>query len=410
MAVRFARRTDWPRRENALAAARRRAAARADFVDLSISNPTRLDLVHPPERLAPLAFPAGLVYRAEPLGLLSARAAVAAWHRRRGLDVRPERVVLTASTSEAYAWLFRLLAEPDEAVLVPTPSYPLFDYLLALADLRSLPYRWAWDGSWHLDRDSVDAALAAGDARVLLDVAPNNPTGHVPSPEERRFLAERAAAAGLAVISDEVFADASPDPRAASWIGSGGPLSFSLHGLSKAAGLPQLKLAWIVVDGPEAEAEEAIARLELIADTYLSVATPVQLALPALLEAAEPWQASLRDRLDTNRARLAAACAGRPLSPRAAFGGWSAIVELPRTESDEDWALHLLEAGLAVQPGYLFELETEATIVISLLLEPRDFAVAVDRLIAAVEARLGDLVHGGEDEGGGLIGGLPAGE
>ncbi len=390
--TRFSARTAWPRAENPLAEAlaAHRAAGRP-LLDLTASNPTTAELPYDGAALrAALAGPEALTYAPDPLGLPSARAAVSRYYAARALAVDPAQVVLTASTSEAYTFLMRLLCGPGDRVLVPAPSYPLFDFLLDLADVERAPYRLGWDGAWFLDRASVEAAIDARTRAILL-VSPNNPTGTVLAEDDRRWLLALARAHDLALISDEVFADyADVGHRAASLLPGDAPaevLTFSLNGLSKIAGLPQLKLGWIVASGPPAEVAEARARLELIADTYLSVSTPVMAALPALLALAEPWQASLRARLAHNRRALAELTAGTALAPRRAQGGWSVVLDVPRTESDTTWCLRLLEEqGVLVHPGWFFDLESEGSLVLSVLPPERIFTEGVRRIVATLGA------------------------
>jgi aspartate/methionine/tyrosine aminotransferase len=353
--VRFSGRTPGDLQPNRLAAAV--AAARASgrpLIDLIETNPTAVDLDHSWAAIGEALAEAGAGrYRPDPRGLPAARAAVAAWYARRGVAVDAEQVVLTASTSEAYGFLFKLLCDPGEAVLVPRPSYPLFDHLAAAEAVATIPYR----------RGAVEAVLTAA-ARALIVVSPNNPTGAVLPAGELAELAALCAERGLALIGDEVFAD-SADGGAPSVAAVDGALAFALGGLSKTAGLPQLKLGWIAVAGPPALRDQALARLELIADTYLSVATPVQLALPRLLELAVPFQHAVRARIADNRARIAAALAGLPgarLAPAA--GGWSAIIDLPGGTDEESLATSLAaDDGVLVHPGWLFDLPGPSVVV-----------------------------------------------
>lgn len=368
-----------------MARARARAQARGAILDLTLSNPTEAALeIDRDAILDALASREGLRYRPAPAGEARAREAVAAYYARREITVDPSQIILTASTSEAYAFLFKLLLDPGDRVLVPEPSYPLFGFLLDLADVRGTPYWLAYDGAWHLDKSRLDARDPR--TRALLVVSPNNPTGTVLDLEERRALGD--ALGDRPVISDEVFADfAEVTHASASWIGAPDRLTFSLNGLSKSAGLPQLKLGWIVVGGPPELAREALARLELIADTYLSVATPVQLALPKILSLAEPWQAELRARLARNRACVERVLRGSPISVRRSQGGWSSMLDLPRTMTDEAWALRLLdEDQVLTHPGYFFDVEGGAVLVISLLLPTEVLEEGLTKLRRRVEA------------------------
>jgi aspartate/methionine/tyrosine aminotransferase len=395
VALPFSHRLAWDRPENALAMAERARRARGEAVlDLTVSNPTRVGLpdLGPRVRDA-LAASASGAYEPDPAGLASARAAIARELAAAGAPVAPERLLLTASSSESYAHLFKVLCDPGDAVLVPEPSYPLFEYLARLEGVEPVPYRLAWDGVWHVDLASLDAALAraAGRARALVVVNPNNPTGSFLKRAELPALAARCEAHGLAAISDEVFA-----PYAAGEDGTrvralaAEPAftarvpTFALGGLSKSCGLPQLKLGWIAVAGPPAAADAALARLALVADTYLSVGTPVQAAASRLLEIGRDARADIAARVAANRAALAAALP--PSSPCAALaseGGWSALVRVPATRTDEAWAEALLvEDGVLVHPGYFFELAGGAFLVLSLLPPPDVFAEGVRRLVA----------------------------
>jgi aspartate/methionine/tyrosine aminotransferase len=396
----------WEVPENALAALTGERVARGDVIDLTESNPTRVGLPYPDEALrTALARADASTYAPTPLGLPSARAAVAEAYARAGEVVDPADVILTASSSESYGFLFKLCCDPGDAVLVPEPSYPLFEYLARLEGVSPVPYRLAYDGVWHVDFASVADALARARAqgtrpRALVVVNPNNPTGSFLKRDELARLADVAGVADLAIISDEVFAGyptlptlptlpASPDPTRVTTVAiapemaTAGP-AFSLGGLSKACGLPQLKLGWIVVGGREAA--RARAALELIADTYLSVATPVQNALPALFTLGDTVRAAIAARVAENRATLAAALPpGGVCSLLPSEAGWSAIVRVPATRSDEAWAAGLLtEAGVLLHPGYFFDLRGGTFLVASLLPPVGLFAEATRRLLAHV--------------------------
>jgi aspartate/methionine/tyrosine aminotransferase len=366
-------RLDFSQPQNAIA--RALAARGAPYLDLTLSNPTLAGLPLP---LA--ALPPAPVYDPQPRGLPAAREAVATYH-----GASADRVVLTASTSEAYSWLFKLLCASGDEVLVPEPTYPLFGYLTALECVRAVPYALRWDGEWHLD---AAALRFSNRTRAVLVVSPGNPTGAYLKQEERAALAALCRERGCALISDEVFADfpAFPDARrATSAVRYHDVLAFSLSGLSKVAGLPQLKLGWIVAAGPGAG--EAVQRLELIADTYLSVGTPVQLAAPQLIAGRGVFQAALRDRLARNRAALAAVRpSGAPWDVLRAEGGWSEVLSVPRSRSEEEWVLVLLEAGVLVHPGYFFDFPAGAHLVLSLLPEPEAFRRAAAILAGVLGA------------------------
>jgi alanine-synthesizing transaminase len=388
----FSSRTRWDLTPNALSAlaADARRDGRALF-DLTETNPTRAGLAAPPAVPALLARPASLAYAPDPRGLLTARAAVADDFARRGHRVRPEHVVLTASTSEAYAFLFKLLCDAGDAVAVPRPSYPLFEYLARLEGASVATYPLRYDGEWHLLRGDVEAALTER-TRAVVVVSPNNPTGSYLKRSEADALLALCAERGLALVADEVFADfalRSDERRVTSVAGRDEALTFALGGLSKSCGLPQLKLAWTAVSGPAAARDEALARLEVIADTYLSVGTPVQQAVPDLLSALPQLQAPLRARTEANLATLRAAVAGAPaLSLMAPEGGWSAVLRVPATASEDEWCEALLrDDAVLVQPGYFFDFEGEAFLVLSLLPREDVFAEGVKRIAARVSAR-----------------------
>lgn len=366
----FSRRTTWSREPNALSVAVTSAARDARYVDLTISNPTAIGLSPNPALLAALEHPGGIEYRPAPLGLTSAREAVAAYYKRRGVEIDPEAVVITATTSEAYTFLFRLLLDPRDRVAAPAPSYPLLSFLAELADVELVPYRLAPLGRWTMDVSTLEAAKA------VITVSPNNPTGSTLSLGERSEIVAHARANQGAIIADEVFLDYLIDAErfvSVTFTQEKEALSFSLSGLSKVAGLPQMKLSWIVASGPSDLVAEAKARLEIIADTHLSVATPVQLALPALLDHAERFQLMLRDRLEHNRALL-------PRDALPSEGGWYAILPLEAGQDDEAFALDLLEAEkIHVHPGYLFDID-RPVIVVSLLPPEETFAEALERV------------------------------
>jgi alanine-synthesizing transaminase len=367
----------------ALAAARR--AGRA-VLDLTESNPTQAALEYDADAiLGALADRASLVYEPAPFGLEKARDAVARNLGLDGLYVDPSRVVLTASTSEAYTFLFKLLCDPGDEVLVPRPSYPLFDHLARLESVRAVPYRLAYDGAWHVDPASLAAAVSPR-SRAIVTVSPNNPTGSYLKRDEIDLF----AATGLPVVSDEVFARYSlrADPRRApsALAGAGLPLVFALGGLSKLAALPQLKVAWIAAGGDGARVRDALARLEVIADAFLSVGTPVQHALPSLLAAGRVTEGAIRERLASNATWLAQACRDAPVSLLDAEGGWYATLRLPATRSEEAWSLALLEDdGVYVHPGHYFDFEREPYVVASLLTPEAPFRGGMRRLIARAE-------------------------
>jgi alanine-synthesizing transaminase len=366
----FSSRLDWdlaPNRLSRLLDAKRSAGEQ--ILDLTESNPTQAGFVYPSEEiLAALSDPAALRYEPAAAGLPGARAAVAEYYSGR---VSPERILLTASTSEAYSFVFKLLADPGDEVLVPSPSYPLFEFLAALDSVRVVQYPLAYRGTWSIDLEAL-AGLINPRSRAIVLVNPNNPTGSFLKPSELARLLTLCRENGLALISDEVFADYGYEPEAPlvrSLVAVDEVLTFCLSGLSKVAALPQLKLGWIVVGGPAREREQTFERLELIADTYLSVSAPVQWAAPVLLGTRAAMQRQIMARVRVNRARLQNMIGNEsPWKMLSAEGGWYAVLEAPRVQSEEEWVLNLLaEDNVLVQPGFFFDFAREAFLVLSLL-------------------------------------------
>ena len=357
----------------------------APVLDLTVSNPTRVGLSYPSTLLAPLGDAVSLEYEPSPFGLDAARAAVAADFRRRGALVDPAQVVLTSSTSEAYAWLFKLLCDPGAAVLVPRPSYPLLDHLARLEGVAAAPYDLRYDGRWEVDMSTVETAPAG--ARALVAVSPNNPTGSYVSAPEFTRLGELCGSRGWPLIVDEVFADYPLDDSG--WPTDQGVadtrvLTFTLGGFSKTLGLPQLKLGWIVAGGPDAECQAALSALELIADSYLSVSAPVQHAAAELLEAGARVRGAIRARLHETLGVVREVVAAHPACDLLRVeGGWSAVVRVPATGGEERLVLEALERdGVLVHPGYFFDFPQEAFVVVSLLPEPAGVREGLARVLA----------------------------
>ena len=367
------------------------------LLDLTSTNPTTAGIRYPDGLVDVMASPAALRYEPSPFGLEAARAAVARDYARRGITVATDDVLLTVSTSEAYSLLFKLLCEPSgDAVLVPVPSYPLFDHLTRLDGVQTRSYRLEYHGRWMLDRDSVDAAWSKT-VRAVLAVTPNNPTGSVLTQDELEALGTRCAERGAALILDEVFADypltdETTDDRRLKTndrrLTTDDCLVFRLGGLSKSAGLPQLKLGWIAVEGSPDLRAAALARLEVICDTYLSVATPVQLAAARLLEGAAAVRAAILERVRANYARLKAIAADHPaVGVLNTDAGWSAVLRVPATRAEEEIALDLLERdGVLVHPGFFFDFPHEAFLVVSLLPEPECFGEGIRRIVERIDA------------------------
>jgi len=359
----------------------------ARVADLTASNPTAADIDYPSDLLAPLAGVAASRYEPHPFGLLAARAAVAADQRRRGAVIDPAQVVLTASTSEAYSWLFKLLCGAGDVVLVPQPSYPLFEHLAALEGVQVRPYGLQYHGSWSIDVASLDDAPDT--TRAVLIVSPNNPTGSYVTRDDLDEVSRLCRRRGWALIADEVFSDYAldlPDPVTDVAASATGVLTVTLAGLSKTVGLPQLKLGWMIVGGPGPEREAALASLELIADTYLSVGTPVQVAASHLLCTGASVRAAIHDRVRDNLATLRVEAGRFPACEvLRTEGGWSAVVRVPATRDEEQIVLDLLEQErVLVHPGYFFDFPREAYLIVSLLPPPGIFGDAVARLLAFV--------------------------
>jgi aspartate/methionine/tyrosine aminotransferase len=387
----FSSRTPDDLRQNRLA--RVVAALRAEgapYLDLTVSNPTTLGLRYPADYLDALTASAGRTYDPHPFGLPEARIAVARDYARRQPEVNPSQVVLTASTSEAYSMLLKLLCDPGDEVLVPQPSYPLFDHLVRLDACVGVPYRLRYDGRWSIDESTIDEALSSR-SRAILAVSPNNPTGSFLSRDEFHALLERSRRHDLALIVDEVFADyplEGLDARASAVGGQEDGLVFSLGGLSKTAGLPQLKLAWIVASGPPPLVEAALGRLEVMCDTYLSVSTPVQHAAAHLLAAGSLIRERIQARTARNLAALTTSAAEYPsCEVLRVEGGWYAVVRVPASCSEEDLVLTLLtEDRVLVHPGYFFDFQHEGFLILSLLPDESVFDEAVARVFRRAAA------------------------
>ncbi len=374
-----------PNEITALLEEKRRSGER--ILDLTESNPTKVGLAGAGRaELQALADPRGASYKPDPRGAPAAREAIARYYEERGGPaVSPGDLVLVASTSEAYAHLFRLLCEPGDEILVPRPSYPLFEPLAALEGVGVEHYRLAYHDRWKLDLDSLEAGLSKRTRAIVL-VQPNNPTGSCLSAGEVDQVVSLCGERGIAIISDEVFGDFPWPPSTSllpSLLGEGRALTFVLSGLSKLCGMPQLKVAWIAVAGPEAARRDALRRLEWIADLFLSVSTPVQLALPKLLAARHPFQAAVRRRLETNLSRLRA-----PGNERSGFrilegdGGWSAVLGTPPVAGD--FALDALRTrNVLVHPGHFYDAAQDGSVVVSLIPEPKVFEEGIALLTGA---------------------------
>lgn len=382
----YSRRLDWQVAPNALISLRRElAASRHSVLDLCETNPTACGLGDWSEAIATaLCLPESARYQPAAEGLPSAREAVADFYADLGAAVDPEQILLTASTSESYSFLFQMLCDPGDEVLIPAPSYPLFEHLAGLAAVRLRPYRLHYLGEWLVDFRSLEEALTPR-TRALVAVNPNNPTGSYLSGFEAERLLEICASRGMALIADEVFWEYAIPPAAdRAWFAASEStaLSFSLGGLSKSAGMPQMKVGWMVARGPETLREEALERLRWIVDTYLSVSAPVQHALPRLLEIGKEIREAASARISENAAAFLKLGAQAPhLSPLPAEGGWSAVLRLPSLRTDHAWCEALLRRqSLWVQPGYFYDFDAEAHVVLSLLTTPEIFGRGLERI------------------------------
>ena len=389
----FSRRTAWDAGESSYAAAVReaRAAAGRKLWDLTVSNPTRCGFAYDAGLLEPLGDPLALVYDPDPRGLPSAREAVVEYYAGHDADVWVDDLVLTTSTSEAYSYLFRLLCDAGDEVLVPQPSYPLFDFLADLDDVRLRPYPLFYDHGWWIDFAELERAVTPR-TRAVMVVHPNNPTGHWTGARERSRLEEICARHGLALVADEVFLDYPLVQEAAAGVSPGRSfacgehpvLTFVLSGLSKICGLPQMKAAWIAVLGPERERRGALARLEIIADTFLSMNAPVQLAMPGWLAGRGAIQRQILDRARGNLATLRRTAAEYPgrLRMLEADAGWGAVLALAGCGGEADCAERLArERGVVVHPGWFYGMAERNRVVVSLIGPEEEFGEGIRRAI-----------------------------
>ena len=375
-----------PNRLSELLAAKRRSGAA--ILDLTESNPTRAGFTYPAEEiLQALADLRSLLYEPSPAGLAEAREAVACYYAERGQAVEPDRILLTASTSEAYSYVFKLLCDSGDEALVPRPSYPLFGFLAELESVRLAQYPLAYHGRWEMDLDALASAVTER-TRAVVIVNPNNPTGSFLKKDELRRLTELCAERKLAIISDEVFSDyafGADAERVTSLASVEEVPTFCLSGLSKIAGLPQMKLGWIALAGPTPWQSAARERLELIADTYLSVGTPVQHALPRLLALGASVREQIAARVRANLNYVRSAVHGTACRVLDVEGGWYAILEVPRTRSEEEWCAELLDRdGVLVQPGFFYDFASEAFLVVSLLPPEETFRKGIGRQLGRV--------------------------
>jgi alanine-synthesizing transaminase len=381
----FSKKYPYPTRKNRLTMLlERKRQEGAPILDLTLSNPTQAELEYPESLIVEaLASPKTLLYEPSPAGLPAAREAVCAYYAERGRSVDPGEVLLTSSTSEAYAFLFKLLSDPGGELLIPQPSYPLFDFIATAESVRTRPYALPFDPPSALDADELQAAVRAR-TRAILTVSPNNPTGRYLNEADWEILKGFAFKHRLPLVCDEVFFDYRLDPQARPFdpLSQEEVLTFVLNGLSKTVGLPQLKLGWIVVKGPREFKRQALETLETISDTFLSVNTPVQHAAASLLQMRQPIQKQLQQRLEDNLKILREMTAGSPATLLPVEGGWYAVLRLPRTQTEEEYVLTLLEeANLLVHPGYFFDFPQEPFLVLSLLPPTRVFQAGLSETL-----------------------------
>ena len=390
----FSERTNWRLAQNRLTRALEQVRANgAKILDLTASNPTRVGLEYDSRAiLTALSSEQALDYDPQAKGLLAARRAVAEYYRDRSAGSRDvasnvstdvERIILTTSTSEGYSYVFRLLCNTGDELLVPKPSYPLFDFLADLQDVKLVPYPLIYDHGWQMDFPSLEKAVTERTRGVVV-VHPNNPTGSYVQAGEMASLNAFCRAHGLAVIADEVFLDyVLQDQRPASFAGNRDVLTFTLSGLSKISALPQMKVAWIMTSGPPEVLDEALDRLEVIADTYLSMNAPIQWALPALLEQRHGVQRQLLERVKTNLTELDRQLASQKACQRLCVeGGWYAVLRIPVMRSDEDLVIELLrEESVLIHPGHFYDFPSDGYLVLSLIPPIEDFAEGIRRVV-----------------------------
>lgn len=381
----FASRTNWNLKPNRLAEAleSHKSSGRRLF-DLSASNPTECGFRYDaPAIMRSLCSPASLQYRPEPKGLKSARQAVSDYYAERGEHVAIDDLILTASTSEAYSFIFRLLCNPGDELLIPTPGYPLFDFLADVNDVRLMRYPLFYDHGWHIDMHALKQAITPR-TRGIIVVHPNNPTGHFTKLEEVAEMNQICSANQMAIIADEVFLDFSLGAAQNSFVTNAGALTFTMSGISKISGLPQMKFAWLAVSGPAAEKREALARLEMIADTYLSLNAPIQLAAPVLLQQRKQFQEQLMARVKANLAELDSQLVERRYVSRLIMeGGWYAVLRIPATRPDEEFAIELLEKrGVYLHPGHYYDFPGDGYLVVSLIAHEEEFKEGVRHILS----------------------------
>ena len=382
----FSRRTDWKLTHNRFTEAQLEIEKNGrKLLDLTVSNPTRVGVEHDRQILQSLLNPEAMDYDPQPKGLLSAREAVANYYQEqyKGIHFDPESLILTTSTSEGYSYVFRLLCNPEDEVLVPKPSYPLFEFLADLQDVKLVPYPLIYDHGWQIDFPSLQKAVNSR-TRAIVVVHPNNPTGSYASQDEQSSLNRFCNEHGLALIVDEVFLDYAHDGiRRLTFAANHQALTFTLSGLSKISAWPQMKLAWIASSGPAEQLHEAMQRMEVIADTYLSVNAPIQLAVPVFLEQRKKVQPFLLRRIQTNLMELDRLLVLQKSCVRLNVeGGWYAVLRVPVTQSDEDLAIAIMKnLSVLVHPGHFYDFSSDGYLVVSLITESKQFSEGIKRIL-----------------------------
>lgn len=387
----FSNRTAWNLEPNPLSEAlAKRLSSGKPVIDLTESNPTKCGFYFEAEQiLRALSHPASLHYEPVPQGLLPARNAVADYYRERGCAINVNEIFLTTSTSEAYSFLFRTLCNPGDELLIPQPGYPLFNFLTDIQDVTTVRYPLIYDYGWQIDFRALQRAITPR-TRGIIVVNPNNPTGHFCKADDMDRLNQLCLERELALIADEVFLDFSVgEDLLPSFASNNKALTFTMSGLSKISGLPQMKVAWLIATGPEALKQQAAARLEMIADTYLSMNTPMQLALPVLLELRHNFQQQCAERTRNNLAQLDKLLSTQQLCTRLNLeGGWYAILRVPVTGSDEEFALELLNTrGVYVHPGHFYDFPADGYLVVSLITPELPFAAGMEALVALIDGK-----------------------
>ncbi|HSY31117.1 MAG TPA: pyridoxal phosphate-dependent aminotransferase [Verrucomicrobiae bacterium] len=387
----FSKRTAWDLEPNPLSEAlANRLSSGKPVVDLTESNPTKCGFYFETEQiLGALSHPASLHYDPVPQGLLPARNAVADYYRARGCAINVNDIFLTTSTSEAYSFLFRTLCNPGDELLIPQPGYPLFNFLADIQDVTTVRYPLIYDYGWPIDFHALQRAITPR-TRGIIVVNPNNPTGHFCKADDMNRLNQLCLERELALVADEVFLDFSAgEDLLPSFASNNKALTFTMSGLSKISGLPQMKVAWLIASGPEALKQQAVARLEMIADTYLSMNTPMQLALPVLLELRHAFQQQCTERTRSNLAQLDKLLSTQKLCTRLRLeGGWYAVLRVPVIGSDEELALELLNTrGVYVHPGHFYDFPADGYLVVSLITPELRFAAGIEALVVLIDEK-----------------------